>query len=289
MIGTDMAAIDWPAAIVALDAGELPCSGGEGRILPSRRKPGRRRTRGPPRRHHRAGHPQHRHLQQGRAPLERTQAVHLNSQAFPTTTQPKAHRNAGTAPTQTVPISDVTIRHLHLRIRRRSRRRTSASPDSTTSKTSTATGCTTTAPGAAPNAGINAEFERIRNELADLPGTIADPARLRTMLDHLSTTVHPGVLGDCFYRPETTLCHQAGEAASQSAANARYLPVLPERPPLVGTPAPPGQARDQARPIIDHASSRPTPPLQHAALTGHLHQLDQLIGQITNNTTEEAR
>jgi hypothetical protein len=31
--GTPMAAIDWDAAITALQAGELPCSGGERRIL----------------------------------------------------------------------------------------------------------------------------------------------------------------------------------------------------------------------------------------------------------------
>jgi hypothetical protein len=31
--GTPMAAIDWGAAITALNAGELPCSGGERRIL----------------------------------------------------------------------------------------------------------------------------------------------------------------------------------------------------------------------------------------------------------------
>jgi len=30
---THVAAIDWPAAITALEAGELPCSGGEHRIL----------------------------------------------------------------------------------------------------------------------------------------------------------------------------------------------------------------------------------------------------------------
>ena len=30
---TEMAAIDWPAAITALDAGNLPCSGGERRML----------------------------------------------------------------------------------------------------------------------------------------------------------------------------------------------------------------------------------------------------------------
>jgi hypothetical protein len=31
--GTTMAEIDWPAAITALSTGELPCSGGERRIL----------------------------------------------------------------------------------------------------------------------------------------------------------------------------------------------------------------------------------------------------------------
>jgi hypothetical protein len=31
--GTAMAAIDWDAAVTALNAGELPCSGGERRIL----------------------------------------------------------------------------------------------------------------------------------------------------------------------------------------------------------------------------------------------------------------
>lgn len=31
--GTAMAAVDWDAAITALNAGELPCSGGERRIL----------------------------------------------------------------------------------------------------------------------------------------------------------------------------------------------------------------------------------------------------------------
>ena len=53
---------------------------------------------------------------------------------------------------------------------------------------------------------INAEFARIHAELADLPGTIADPRRLRTMLSHLVVTLHPGVLGDCFYQPGTALC-----------------------------------------------------------------------------------
>ena len=31
--GAQMASIDWPAAITALDSGELPCSSGEGKML----------------------------------------------------------------------------------------------------------------------------------------------------------------------------------------------------------------------------------------------------------------
>lgn len=31
--GTVMASVDWEAAVAALEAGRLPCSGGEGRIL----------------------------------------------------------------------------------------------------------------------------------------------------------------------------------------------------------------------------------------------------------------
>jgi hypothetical protein len=32
-VATELARIDWPAAITALDTGELPCSGSEGRML----------------------------------------------------------------------------------------------------------------------------------------------------------------------------------------------------------------------------------------------------------------
>jgi hypothetical protein len=39
---------------------------------------------------------------------------------------------------------------------------------------------------------VDAEFERIRRDLGDLPGTVASPARLRTMLRHLTKTLHPG-------------------------------------------------------------------------------------------------
>ena len=137
---------------------------------------------------------------------------------------------------------------------------------------------------------INAEFARIHAELADLPGTIADPRRLRTMLSHLATTLHPGVLGDCFYQPGTALCaKQARQPAGKkplpmlntclNCPNARrssvHLPRLE-------------QARNQARQITgDFRGTLPL--LQQAALTGHLSQLGQLISQITSNNTETAQ
>ena len=129
---------------------------------------------------------------------------------------------------------------------------------------------------------INTEFARIRSELADLPGTAAGPARLRTMLTHLATTLHPGVLGDCFYRPGQALCADRAQPAGEPlpmlntclhCPNARrsgkHLPRLQ-------------QARDQARDALTAAGRRALPPLQKAALDGHLNQLDQLITQITH-------
>ena len=133
--------------------------------------------------------------------------------------------------------------------------------------------------------GINAEFARIQAELAELPGSVADRARLRTMLDHLTATLHPGVLGDCFYRPETALCARHAQRPARlplpmldtclSCPNARrssvHLPGLE-------------QAREQARQLIAETTGQPMPPLQHAALTGHLGHLDGLITQITGDT-----
>ncbi|MGH9065189.1 MAG: hypothetical protein ACRD0L_14705 [Acidimicrobiales bacterium] len=133
---------------------------------------------------------------------------------------------------------------------------------------------------------VNAEFERIRSELVELPGTVASRARLRAMLDHLAITLHPGVLGDCFYRPETALCAKRAKLPGRpvpmldtclSCSNARrssvHLPRL-------------RQAADQARQIIDEAATRPTPPLQQVVLSGHLDRLDRLIGQVTADDHE---
>jgi len=129
--------------------------------------------------------------------------------------------------------------------------------------------------------GVDAEFARIRAELSDLPGTVADRARLRRMLQHLTTTLHPGVLGDCFYRPETALC------AKRATVPGRPLPMLhtclscPNSRRSSGHLPRLTQAREQAREILAEAATRTTPPLQRAALSGHLDALDLLIGQVT--------
>jgi hypothetical protein len=139
--------------------------------------------------------------------------------------------------------------------------------------------------GGGAAAGINAEFARIQAELAELPGSVADRARLRAMLDHLTATLHPGVLGDCFYRPETALCAKHAQQPARrplpmldtclSCPNARrssvHLPRLE-------------QAREQARQLVAETTGQPMPPLQRAALTGHLGHLDGLITQITGDT-----
>lgn len=137
---------------------------------------------------------------------------------------------------------------------------------------------------------ITAEFTRIHAELADLPGTIADPKRLRTMLAHIAVTLHPGVLGDCFYQPDTALCARQ----ARPPAGKKPLPMLNTcltcpnaRRSTVHLPRL-EQARDQAQQIIGDARST-LPPLQQAALDSHLAQLGQLISQITSDDTETAR
>jgi hypothetical protein len=138
---------------------------------------------------------------------------------------------------------------------------------------------------------IDAEFSRIRADLADLPGTIASPARLRTMLQHLSITLHPGVLGDCFFQPATAACLRRTAPAGAgrplpmlnsclSCPNARRTPA--HRPRLE-------QARDQARQALEAAGKQARPPLQRTALNDHLSQLDQLICQCTSGKDDHPR
>lgn len=137
--------------------------------------------------------------------------------------------------------------------------------------------------GGGATARIDAEFTRIRRELGDLPGVIANPNRLRTMLGHLTKTLHPGVLNDCFYQPAAALCAKRARPASRppplldtcsTCPNARRSTIL--LPRLTA-------ARDQARHLLDPTAPHlPMPPLQRAALHQHLTTLTTLIAEITD-------
>lgn len=67
---------------------------------------------------------------------------------------------------------------------------------------------------------VEVEFDRIRAELGDLPGVVASPERLRTMLRHLTRTLHPGALNDCFHHAETAVCGKRAKSVG------RPLPML---------------------------------------------------------------
>lgn len=93
-------------------------------------------------------------------------------------------------------------------------------------------GSRSTGPGAAR---INAEFDRIAAELGDLPGTVVDPSRLRSMLHHLATTLHPGILNDCFFEPAVALC-LAGVDPERREEPA-FTHCVPAAAPTPGSPS----------------------------------------------------
>ncbi|MUT90485.1 hypothetical protein [Streptomyces sp. Z38] len=127
---------------------------------------------------------------------------------------------------------------------------------------------------------VNAEFDRIRRELGDLPGIIASPARLRTMLQHLTKTLPPGVLNDCFYQPSTALC------AKRAQHTGRPLPLL-----TMCLTCPNGRRSSVHLPRLATARAQAQRPLdapaglsrlQTAALTTHIADLDHAIAELTS-------
>jgi len=77
--------------------------------------------------------------------------------------------------------------------------------------------------GAATPPRLAEQFTRIRSELGDFPGRVADTARLRAMLANAARTYYPGVLNDCYFDPANALClrhlREAGKPADQPVLN----------------------------------------------------------------------
>ncbi|MFF8592885.1 hypothetical protein ACF061_15855 [Streptomyces sp. NPDC015220] len=125
---------------------------------------------------------------------------------------------------------------------------------------------------------VEAEFDRIRAELGDLPGAVASPERLRTMLRHLTRTLHPGALNDCFHHAETAVCGKRAKNVRQplpmlnmclSCPNSRRSAVHIPRMRLT---------RDLAH--EEFKDIRGVPVLQEAAIREFETTLDAMIAEL---------
>ena len=135
--------------------------------------------------------------------------------------------------------------------------------------------------GGGAAARIDAEFGRIRSDLGDLPGIVADPSRLRAMLTHLTKTLHPGVLNDCFFNPATAACAgHAGHARQPLPMLNTCLRCPNARRSSIHLPRL-AAARDQAVELrVACEAAGPVPAPQHAAIAGYISDLTHLIGQV---------
>jgi hypothetical protein len=130
---------------------------------------------------------------------------------------------------------------------------------------------------------IEAEFDRIRNELGDLPGVVASPTRLRTLLHHLTKTLHPGVLNDCFYQAETAVCRKRAKPLGRPVPMLDMCMRCPNsRRTAVHMPRL-ERARDMAQAELGEATGLPH--LQQLAITEHLATLTRLIAEIDHEDT----
>ena len=129
---------------------------------------------------------------------------------------------------------------------------------------------------------IDAEFDRIRRDLGDLPGVVADPLRLRALLRHLTRTLHPGVLNDCFFNADTAVCVKRAKVIGRPVPqhnmclrcpNARRSSI--HRPRLAA-------AREQALALQRQcATAGPVPVLQQQAIGAYVAELDQILNELT--------
>ncbi|MFI6963518.1 hypothetical protein [Streptomyces sp. NPDC050255] len=125
---------------------------------------------------------------------------------------------------------------------------------------------------------IEAEFDRIRGELGDLAGVVASPSRLRTLLHHLTKTLHPGVLNDCFYQAETAVCRKRAKPLGRPVPMLDMCMRCPNsRRAAVHLPRL-ERAHDMAESELGGATGLPW--LQQLAITEHLATLTHLIAEI---------
>ncbi|MES9621130.1 hypothetical protein ACPCBX_06035 [Streptomyces tuirus] len=106
------------------------------------------------------------------------------------------------------------------------------------------------------------------------------------MLQHLTKTLHPGVLNDCFYQPSTALCAKRAQHAGQP------LPLL-----TMCLTCPNGRRSSTHLPRLATARAQAQRPrdapaglsrLQTAALTTHIADLDHAIAELTATGTPDA-
>jgi hypothetical protein len=133
---------------------------------------------------------------------------------------------------------------------------------------------------------VDAEFERIRQELGDLPGIVADSPRLRAMLNHLTKTLHPGVLNDCFFNATTAVCVKRATTVSRPLPMLNMCLRCPNaRQSTVHLPRL-QQARHGALELKQqlHAlcakTRTPAPALQQSAIDNHIADLDEALAGI---------
>lgn len=123
---------------------------------------------------------------------------------------------------------------------------------------------------------------------------VSDQSRLRTMLRHLTKTLHPGVLNDCFFHAPSAVCVKRTKTTRgplpmlnmcMGCPNARRSTV--HLPRLTA-------ARDAVRSTekMLHGTRRDrgpgAPPHQEQVVAGFIVSLDQLIADLqdTNGTRE---
>lgn len=140
---------------------------------------------------------------------------------------------------------------------------------------------------------IDTEFERIRSELGDLPGVIADEPRLRAMLTHLTKTLHPGVRNDCFFHAASAVCVKKANAISRplpmhtlclKCPNARRSSI--HRPRLIQAQSAAAQFQQQLKACCAKA---PAPPLQLKTIDTHLGDLTEALDSITKHEGDHKR